>query len=788
MAEPLITNGNGAAEGGAAGSAFASVKVPPPSPPRRLQRFDSLHMEAGKIPGGHSYAAKQVGWATTLHLAFQSLGVVYGDMGTSPLYVFSSTFTGGIKDTDDLLGVMSLIIYTVLLLPLMKYCFIVLRANDNGDGGTFALYSLISRYARISLIPNQQAEDATVSHYKLESPTNRVKRAHWIKEKMENSPKFKVSILSFLSSSPEFHCGKLGFHEGGKGVLSAVTGIKQSAKSLTQGQIAGIAIGILIVLFLVQRFGTDKVGYTFGPVIFIWFILIAGIGIYNLIKHDTGILKAFNPQYIVEYFQRNGKDGWISLGGVILCITGTEAMFADLGHFNVRAVQIGFSAVLLPSVLLAYMGQAAYLRIHPEDVADTFYKSIPGPLYWPTFVVAVAAAIIASQAMISGAFAIIAQSQVLGCFPRVRVTHTSKKYHGQVYIPEINYALMILCVAVTAIFQTTDKIGNAYGIAVVFVMFITTLLVTLVMAMIWKTSLLWIALFPIIFGSAELLYLSSAFYKFVEGGYLPLGFAAILMLIMGTWHYVHVHRYKYELKNKVSNNYVAELATRRNLARLPGIGVLYSELVQGIPPILPHLVEKVPSIHSVLVIISIKFLPISNIETNERFLFRYVEPREYRVFRCVVRYGYNNKVEDPREFENLLIGNLKQFIHQESLYSESSHSLEGEDNAFEESGDAMEPSVEVQDARLPKRFLDGITASPVNGLMDEIEFIQRGMDDGVVHLLGETNVVAEQDAGLVKKIIVDYAYNFMRKNFRQPEKITCVPHNRLLRVGMTYEI
>ncbi|KAM3335137.1 hypothetical protein ACQJBY_029514 [Aegilops geniculata] len=787
MAEPLKTNGNGAAEGGAANSAFASVKVPPPSPPRRLQRFDSLHMEAGKIPGDHSYAAKQVGWATTLHLAFQSLGVVYGDMGTSPLYVFSSTFTGGIKDTDDLLGVMSLIIYTVLLLPLMKYCFIVLRANDNGDGGTFALYSLISRYARTSLIPNQQAEDATVSHYKLESPTNRVKRAHWIKEKMENSPKFKVILflVTILATSMVIGDGVL---TPCISVLSAVTGIKQSAKSLTQEQIAGIAIGILIVLFLVQRFGTDKVGYTFGPVIFIWFILIAGIGIYNLIKHDTGILKAFNPQYIVEYFQRNGKDGWISLGGVILCITGTEAMFADLGHFNVRAIQIGFSAVLLPSVLLAYMGQAAYLRIHPEDVADTFYKSIPGPLYWPTFVVAVAAAIIASQAMISGAFAIIAQSQVLGCFPRVRVTHTSKKYHGQVYIPEINYALMILCVAVTAIFQTTDKIGNAYGIAVVFVMFITTLLVTLVMAMIWKTSLLWIALFPIIFGGAELVYLSSAFYKFVEGGYLPLGFAAILMLIMGTWHYVHVHRYKYELKNKVSNNYVADLATRRNLARLPGIGVLYSELVQGIPPILPHLVEKVPSIHSVLVITSIKYLPISNIETNERFLFRYVEPREYRVFRCVVRYGYNNKVEDPREFENLLIGNLKQFIHQESLYSESSHSLEGEDNVFEESGDAMEPSVEVQDARLPKRFLDGITASPVNGLMDEIEFIQRGMDDGVVHLLGETNVVAEQNAGLVKKIIVDYAYNFMRKNFRQPEKITCVPHNRLLRVGMTYEI
>ncbi|XP_025816346.1 potassium transporter 5 isoform X2 [Panicum hallii] len=688
MAEPQHTSSNGAAHGDA-DPQYASEKMPP----KRLQRLDSLHMEAGKIPGGSTHAAK-AGWATTLHLAFQSIGVVYGDMGTSPLYVFSSTFTNGINNTDDLLGVMSLIIYTVILLPLIKYCFIVLRANDNGDGGTFALYSLISRYARISLIPNQQAEDAMVSRYKLESPTNRIKRAHWIKNKMENSPKFKVMLflVTILATSMVIGDGVL---TPCISVLSAVGGIKQKATTLTQG---------------------------------------------------------------------------------------TEAMFADLGHFNVRAVQIGFSAVLFPSVLLAYIGQAAYLRVYPENVANTFYKSIPGPLYWPTFVVAVAAAIIASQAMISGAFAIIAQSQVLGCFPRVRVTHTSTKYEGQVYIPEINYALMILCVAVTAIFQTTEKIGNAYGIAVVFVMFITTLLVTLVMVMIWKTSLLWIALFPVIFGGAELIYLSSAFYKFTQGGYLPLVFAAILMFIMATWHYVHVHRYNYELQNKVSSNYVAELASRRNLARLPGIGFLYSELVQGIPPILPHLVEKVPSIHSVLVVISIKYLPISKIEKSERFLFRYVEPTDYRVFRCVVRYGYNDKVEDPREFEGLLIEHLKQFIHEESFYSQ------GGDHLTEELGDTIEPSVGVQEARLSKSFSDRITTSPPNGSIDEIQTIQKEMEDGVVHMLGETNVVAEPNADFFKKIIVDYAYNFMRKNFRQPEKITCVPHNRLLRVGMTYEI
>ncbi|KAF0925450.1 hypothetical protein E2562_016668 [Oryza meyeriana var. granulata] len=520
MAEPLDTSSNGGAERGA-NTEFASGKTLPST--KRLQRFDSLHMEAGKIPGGQSHAAK-VGWATTLHLAFQSIGVVYGDMGTSPLYVFSSTFTSGIKDTNDIIGVMSLIIYTVALLPLIKYCFIVLRANDNGDGGTFALYSLISRYARISLIPNQQAEDAMVSHYKLESPSNRVKRAHWIKEKMENSPNFKIMLflVTILATSMVIGDGVL---TPCISVLSAVGGIKQSAKSLNQGQIAGIAIAILIVLFLVQRFGTDKVGYTFGPIILTWFIFIAGIGVYNLFKHDTGVLKAFNPKYIVDYFERNGKQGWISLGGVILCITGTEAMFADLGHFNVRAIQIGFSAVLLPSVLLAYIGQAAYLRIYPEHVADTFYKSIP------------------------------------------------------------------------AIFQTTDKIGNAYG--------------------------------------------------------------------------------KPQLKKQ-------------------------------------------------------------------------------------------------------------QFIHEESFYSQSSHSLEGE--SIKELGDVMDPASEVQDAMSSRNSSDQHTADPRNGCMNEIQSIHKEMGNGVVHLLGETNVVAEPNADFLKKIIVDYVYNFIRKNFRQPEKITCVPHNRLLRVGMTYEI
>ncbi|KAH7688693.1 Potassium transporter protein [Dioscorea alata] len=350
----------------------------------KLHRVDSFHVEAGRVSNAHHHAS-QVGWKTTLHLAFQSIGVVYGDIGTSPLYVYTSTFTDGIKDTDDLLGTLSLIMYTILLLPLYKYVFIVLWGNDNGDVGAFALYSLISRYARVSMIPNQQAEDAMFSNYKLGTAMKQLKRAQWVKEKLENSAMAKhiLFFITILGTSMVIDDGVL---------TPCISGI-----------INGIAVAILIALFLAKRFGSDKVSYLFALIISLWFTFIGLIGAYNLIKYDIRVFHAFNPQYIVDYFQQSGQQGWISLGGIILCITGTEAMFADLGHFNIRAIQIGFSVILLPSVSLAYMGQTAYLTKFPEYVSDAFYKSIPGPLFWQTFIIAVSAAIIASQAMISGA-------------------------------------------------------------------------------------------------------------------------------------------------------------------------------------------------------------------------------------------------------------------------------------------------------------------------------------------------------------------------------------------------
>ncbi|VAI53919.1 unnamed protein product [Triticum turgidum subsp. durum] len=489
------------------------MSVEPAEGAETLARHDSLYGDAEKVSGDRRHGSG-ASWRQTVLLAFQSIGVVYGDLGTSPLYTYSGTFPDGIRHPDDLLGVLSLILYTLILLPLLKYVFIVLYANDNGDGGTFALYSLISRYAKIRMIPNQQAEDASVSNYSIQEPSSKTKRAQWVKQRLESSKAARIALftVTILGTSMVMGDGSL---------TPAISGTYSTY--IQQLQVVWISVAILFLLFSVQRFGTDKVGYSFAPIILVWFVLIASIGAYNLAAHDATVLRALNPMYIVEYVRRNGKQAWLSLGGVVLCTTGTFIIF--------------------PSVALCYMGQASYLHKFPQDVGDTFYKSIPAAMFWPTFIVAILAAIIASQAMLSGAFAILSKALSLGCFPRVQVVHTSKKYAGQVYIPEVNFLIGAASIIVTLAFQTTTNIGNAYGICVVMVFSITTHLMTVVMLLVWKKNIAFIAAFYVVFGATEMLYLTSILSKFAEGGYLPFCFSLVLMALMATWHYVHEKRF-----------------------------------------------------------------------------------------------------------------------------------------------------------------------------------------------------------------------------------------------------
>jgi len=745
-------------------------------------RLDSFDVESSTVLKKH-HGVHVLTMAATLQLAYQSIGVVYGDIGTSPLYVYSSTFADGIiHHPDDIIGVFSLIIYTLTLLPLCKYVLTVLWANDNGDGGTFALYSVICRHAKVSLIPNHQAEDRELSTYKLATPSRQLKRALKIKEALEQSSPAKIGLLLLTLMGT---CMVIGdaILTPSMSVISAVEGIQIIKPSINQDVVVGISVVILIILFSVQRFGTDKVGSAFAPAILLWFLFILFIGIYNLAKHDTNVLRAFYPKYIIDYFTRNKKRGWISLGGIVLCITGNEAMFADLGHFSVRSIQISFTGLIYPSLICAYGGQAAYLSKFPNDVSRAFYKSIPAPVYWPMFVVAVLAAIIASQAMISATFSILKQAMYLGCFPSIRVVHTSAKYAGQVYIPEINYFLMVACVLVTVSFKNTIMLGNAYGIAVVGDMIVTSTLLTLIMLMVWQTNLLLVAMYVLVIGSTEWIYYSAALYKFPKGGYLPLAFAAILLFTMYVWHYVHVKRYAYEVEHKVSKEHINGLFSTLTVTRVPGIGLLFSELPHGIPPIFSHFITNLPAIHSVVVFVCVKYLPVNTVPAEERFRFRRVDPKEYKMYRCVALYGYTDVRIGNVEFETELLESLKEFI--QSQYMPRLREIEIRVSQTFESSQGFENKLTANSDGSGESEVDGMTELE---LQQDVEFLEESRKSGVVYLLGDSQVTAKSNSRLIKKIVVNYAYRFLRRNCRQGTTCLDIPRKNILRVGMDYEI
>uniref|UniRef100_A0A0E0KFR9 Potassium transporter n=1 Tax=Oryza punctata TaxID=4537 RepID=A0A0E0KFR9_ORYPU len=777
-----------------------------------IERQDSLFREAVRAEhAGAAHWDEQDSWGRTMRLAFQCVGILYGDIGTSPLYVYSSTFEHGIGHPDDVVGVLSLIIYSFMLFTVIKIVFIALHANDHGDGGTFALYSLISRHAKVSLIPNHQAEDELISGYSnREKPSATLRRAHWLKQLLETSKAAKIFLflLTILAIAMVISDAVL---TPPISVLSAVGGLREKVPHLTTDQIVWITVAILVVLFAIQRYGTDKVGYSFAPIILLWLLLIGATGLYNLIKHDIRVLRAFNPKYTIDYFRRNKKEGWVSLGSILLCFTGSEALFANLGYFSIRSIQMSFSFGLLPSVLLTYIGQAAFLSKNPKNVANTFFASTPISLFWPTFIMAIAASIIGSQAMISCAFATVSHLQSLSCFPRVKILHTSKRFPGQLYIPGVNFLLCVAACVVTVSFKTTVIIGKAHEICVILVMIITTLLMTIVMLLVWKINILWIALFFIIFTSTEAVYLSSVLYKFTHGPYVPVAMSVVLMVVMIVWHYVHVKRYKYELEHTTSADKVKEMLESHDLKRVRGVALFYTELVQGIPPIFPHLIEKIPTIHSVLVFISIKHLPVPHVETSQRFLFRQVELKDYKVFRCVARYGYRDSLEEAKDFVVTLLENLQHYIRDVNLYTfDEPHNISTHsscNHSFSREKPSGRYAVHAEDMLTPIESFSEITALSNYGsdhlphfkaskmnmeelvkIEQEQMFIEKEMEKGVVYILGETEVVARPHSSLLKKIVVNYIYSFLRKNFVQGQKILFIPYGQLLKVGISYEI
>ncbi|KAK4777645.1 hypothetical protein SAY87_017832 [Trapa incisa] len=783
-------------------------------------RIDSFDVEALEVPGAqrNEYElAEGYSLGRRFVITFQILSVVFGDVGTSPLYTFSVMFTKApINGDEDVLGALSLVLYTLILIPLIKYVLIVLWANDDGEGGTFALYSLICRHAKVSLLPNQLPSDARISSFRLKVPSAELERSLRIKERLETSVTMKRLLLILVLAGTSMVIAD-GVVTPAMSVVSAVGGLKVGVAAINEEEAVGIAVAFLVVLFSVQKFGTSKVGLAVGPALFIWFCSLAGIGIYNIVKYDSSVFKAFNPVHIYYFFKRNTIKAWYALGSCLLCATGSEAMFADLCYFSVQSVQLTFIFLVLPCLLLGYLGQAAYLMENHASYENVFFSSIPSGAFWPVLVIANVAALIASRTMTTATFSCIKQSTALGCFPRLKIIHTSRKFMGQIYIPAINWFLMAVCVILVCSVSSITEIGNAYGIAELGVMMMTTVLTTIVMLLIWQINIIIVLSFTAIFLGMELIFFSSVLWSVSDGSWIILVFAVVMFLVMCIWNYGSKMKYETEVKQKMSMDLLRDLGHNLGTVRAPGIGLLYNELVKGIPAIFGHFLTTLPAIHSMIIFVCIKYVPVSVVPQNERFLFRRVCPKSYHIFRCIARYGYKDvRKENHQVFEQLLIESLENFIRREAqMRSLESDGNEDDDNDSEEesifSKVVIAPNGSMYSLGVPllSEFLDtnaipnseASTSEEIKpttpaesstdaeqSLEKELSFIHKAKESGVVYLLGHGDIRARKDSWFIKKLVINYFYAFLRKNCRRGTANLSVPHSNLMQVGMTYMV
>lgn len=764
---------------------------------------------------------KDESWKTVLTLAYQSLGVVYGDLGTSPLYVYKSTFAEDIQHSEtneEIYGVLSFVFWTLTLIPLLKYVFIVLRADDNGEGGTFALYSLLCRHAQVGLLPNVQLADEELSEYTKGGtvPIDKMNVGVGLKSVLEKHKVLQrvLLVLALIGTCMVIGDGVL---TPALSVFSAVSGLELSMSKEQHRYVeVPVACVILVFLFAIQHYGTHRVGFLFAPVVMTWLLCISCIGLYNILHWNPHVYEALSPYYMFKFLKKTRRGGWMSLGGILLCITGSEAMFADLGHFSQLSIKIAFTCLVYPSLILAYMGQAAYLSKHHSIESDYrigFYVSVPEKIRWPVLIIAILQAVVGSQAIITGTFSIIKQCSSMGCFPKVKIIHTSSKVHGQIYIPEINWCLMLLCLAITIGFRDTKRMGNASGLAVITVMLVTTCLMSLVIVLCWHKSIFLALCFIFFFGAIEALYFSASLIKFLEGAWVPIALSLIFLIVMYVWHYGTHKKYEFDVQNKVSINWLLGLGPTLGIVRVRGIGLIHTELVSGIPAIFSHFVTNLPAFHQVVIFLCVKSVTVPHVRPKERFLVGRVGPKEYRLYRCIARYGYRDFHKDDIEFEKDLICSIAEFIRSDT--SESGIGFEGfEDDTKmtvvgtsasnaegirmceddQDNNSQTEDSLELKVVKSPeivkKRVRFVVPESPQIdlGAREELQELMQAREAGMAFIMGHSYVKAKSGSSWIKKVVINYGYDFLRRNSRGPTYALNIPHASILEVGMVYHV
>ena len=596
--------------------------------------------EKKSVPAGahaHTHAHGHAPNRYLLYLTLGALGVVYGDIGTSPLYAFRESFHaehGLAVVPENVLGILSLIFWSLILIISIKYLAFVLRADNRGEGGILALTALIS-------------------------PARGPSR---------HSYRYRLILFGIFGTALLYGDGII---TPAISVLSAVEGL-QVATPFFAPYIVPITIVILVGIFLIQRNGTARVGKIFGPTTLVWFIVLALLGIRWIIQAPS-VLAAVNPLYGVNFFVQNGWDGFLVLGSVFLVVTGGEALYADMGHFGKQPIRLAWFVIVLPALLLNYFGQGALLLVHPDAVENPFYRMAPDWALYPVVLIATLATVIASQALITGAFSLTMQAVQLGYLPRVAIDHTSAAERGQIYIPGINWILMVACIALVITFGSSSNLAAAYGVAVTTTMVVTTLLLFTVQREHWGWPLWGSLAFTAFFAVIEFAFWGANLVKIADGGWLPLVLGALIFTLMTTWK-----RGRSILQQRLGTGAMpfaqfAEKMRTDRVIHVPGTAVFMYSDPEVTPPALLQNVKHNKVLHEKVILLSVVTKEIPHMASDERIN---VEQLENGFARVTLHYGFMETPNVPRDLAlaseaglEIKLQEVSYFLGRENLFA-----------------------------------------------------------------------------------------------------------------------
>jgi len=547
---------------------------------------------------------------TTLHqsratLTLAALGIVFGDIGTSPLYAVKETFNpehGITLNVENILGGVSAIFWALMVVVTLKYMIIIMRADNKGEGGIMALLALAS-------------------------------------SSFKGKPFWASTILmSGLAGTALFYGDAV--LTPAISVVSAVEGLAVGTTAL-QHFVLPISVGVLIALFLFQQSGTASIGTLFGPITLLWFLALAAAGIYGIVRYPA-VLAALNPEHALIFVTSHGVASFVVLGAILLAFTGAEALYADMGHFGRGPIRLAWLGLVFPALTLNYMGQGALLMAHPKSLSNPFYLLLPSWALYPMVALATIATVIASQAVISGAYSITRQAIQLGFLPRMNIIQTSAKEFGQIYIPFVTWALLVAVLAAVLGFGSSSDLASAYGVAVTGTMLVDTFLAFFVIRYHWKLNLFVCALLMGVIMTVDLSFFSSSLLKIDDGGWFPIAVGITLLTLMLTWW--HGRRLMFmKLRSSAIpiDQFLASL-TREPLTRVPGTAVFLTATPEAVPHAMLHNLNHNKVLHERVVILTVEVKNIPWVPFDERVS---VEPLRDNFWRIKLNFGFKNKLD-----------------------------------------------------------------------------------------------------------------------------------------------